>query len=157
MDVKFVKTAEAASVGDVMMKKLLDHILTIAIPENSREFVWKQMMWHRKMLFWKQKIRKEGGYIGKFQINFMKRSGAKQLLVFTSTWCTACLDLKTRLEKIDHPLVLGAIVYDIEEDNSVFKSWGVYTIPVLILVDATHQEISRITSPTDVRLIKFLQ
>lgn len=87
----------------------------------------------------------------------MNTFGPRKLLIFTSSWCTACLQLNIRLGKMFNPLVLSAVVYDIEKDNDIFKTWGVYTIPVLIMLSGDGREVSRIIAPSEVGLARFLQ
>lgn len=60
---------------------------------------------------------------------------AKDLLVFGAEWCPSCLQLKAAIEK-DPALVDGfeVSIIDIDQEPELAKTYGVKTVPVLIVL-----------------------
>lgn len=57
------------------------------------------------------------------------------LLIVTATWCTACTDLKNRLEGLNRPSGLSVVLVDFDRENTLAKSLlrEAKTIPHVVL------------------------
>lgn len=70
-----------------------------------------------------------------------------ELLIFKASWCQPCKALWaliSRLQK-DGSLTVTVIPVDIDEERSHAKSYDVKSVPTLILLDETGEEVKRTT------------
>ncbi len=71
----------------------------------------------------------------------MIKSG-KTLLVFGSRKCLPCMDLNEKILRLE-PERNSIVELDVDLDADLFKEYGVYTLPVLVLLGKTGKEEKR--------------
>lgn len=70
-----------------------------------------------------------------------------KILRFSAMWCSACLIMKSRFNKIEEniPQEIEIIDYDYDMNPEEVEKWNVgNVIPVFIFLDQNNQEIKRV-------------
>lgn len=66
-----------------------------------------------------------------------------KLLKFSATWCGPCKMLEKLLADYDHPLVGAMQSIDVDNNPDMAMKYGIRSVPTLIILDATDNEVRR--------------
>lgn len=64
-----------------------------------------------------------------------------KLLKFQASWCNPCKQLTSVMEGMEMPVHVSVI--DIDENREAAMSYGIRSVPTLILVDENDTELKR--------------
>lgn len=80
------------------------------------------------------------------------------LLKFSASWCNPCKQLSKTLQSIpQEELPFDIQEIDIDKETGMTSMWNVRSIPTLVILDPTGEELRRSTgSLTKDQLLKFL-
>lgn len=80
------------------------------------------------------------------------------LLKFSATWCNPCRQLSRTLKTLpEDQLPVSIQEIDIDKETGMSAMWKIRSVPTLVLLDETGEEIKRISGAlTKDQLIKFL-
>jgi len=79
----------------------------------------------------------------------------KQLILFSSNWCSACQAMKPTVEQISKQMGISLNKIDTDYDVSNTDNYGVKSIPTLILLE-NGKEIKRTVGAQSENQIKSL-
>ena len=82
----------------------------------------------------------------------------KTLLKYEAPWCAGCKVLTNLLKDVDlSGIEVVPINIDVDKEQALAKDFNVRSIPTLVLLDSTGEEIRRSTGAlTKDQLMKFL-
>ena len=82
----------------------------------------------------------------------------KTLLKYEAPWCAGCKVLTNLLKDVDlSGIEVVPINIDVDKEQALAKDFNVRSIPTLVLLDSTGEEIRRSTGVlTKDQLLKFL-
>jgi len=84
-----------------------------------------------------------------------------KVLKFGAVWCSGCLVMGSRWEKIEDELLwLETKYYDYDKDKAKVKKWNVGKgrLPVFVFVDKKGGEIDRISGePSKRKLVEMIE
>ena len=85
-----------------------------------------------------------------------KRKDNMTLLKFSSVHCQPCKQLSSLMQSLNE-LPFNVQDIDVDKETGITKMWNVRSIPTLVLLDSTGEEIKRISGAlTKAELLKFL-
>ena len=79
------------------------------------------------------------------------------LLKFSASWCNPCKQLTKILQSIPQELLIDMQEIDIDKETGMSAMWKIRSVPTLVLLDETGEELRRSTGAlTKDQLLKFL-
>ena len=66
-----------------------------------------------------------------------------KLLKFEASWCGPCKMQTSIIKSLGDKFTVPVVVIDIEEDMGAARIYGIRSVPTLILLDDTGEEIKR--------------
>ena len=78
-----------------------------------------------------------------------------KLLKFEASWCAPCKQLSEVMKNVEIPFPVSVI--DIDENREAAMSYGIRSVPTLILVDENENQIKRVSgSMNQSQLTEFI-